>query len=68
MFGPDVVAFFEANGERCTTGAGPDLLLWRSATLASAEDVPALLEQARDLLARLTSRALPPPSGPAAWR
>ena len=65
VFEPDVVAFFEANGERCTTGAGPDLLLWRAATLASAEEVPALLDQGRDLLARFTSRVLPP-SGPAA--
>lgn len=66
VFEPDVVAFYEANRGRCTTGAGPDLLLWRSATLASAEEVPALLELGRDLLTRLTSRALPHPNGPAA--
>jgi hypothetical protein len=66
VFEPDVVAFYEANRGRCTTGAGPDLLLWRSGTLATAEEVPALLEQGRDLLARLTSRALPHPNGPAA--
>lgn len=66
VFEADVVAFYEANGGRCTTGAGPDLLLWRSAALASAEEVPALLEQGRDLLARFTSRALLHPNGPAA--
>jgi hypothetical protein len=66
VFEPDVVAFYEANGGRCTTGAGPDLLLWRAATLATAEEVTALLEQGRDLLARFTSRALPHPNGPAA--
>ncbi|HEY0021653.1 MAG TPA: hypothetical protein VGB24_02055 [Longimicrobium sp.] len=66
VFEPDVVAFYEANRGRCTTGAGPDLLLWRSATLATADEVPALLELGRDLLARLTSRALPHPNGPAA--
>lgn len=64
VFEPDVVAFYEANRGLCTTGSGPDLLLWRSATLASAEDVPALLEQGRDLLARFTSRALPHPNRP----
>jgi hypothetical protein len=66
VFEPDVVAFYEANRGRCTTGAGPDLLLWRSAELASAEEVPALLELGRDLLARFTSRAPPGPDGPAA--
>jgi hypothetical protein len=63
VFEPDVLAFYEAHGDRCTAGAGPDLLLWRSAKLASAEEVPALLEQGRDLLARFTSRALPPHAG-----
>ena len=66
VFEPDVVAFFEANRGRCTTGSGPDLLLWRSGTLATADEVPALLDLGRDLLARLTSRALPGPNGPAA--
>jgi len=66
VFEPHVVAFYEANRGRCTTGAGPDLLLWRSGTLATADEVPALLEQGRDLLARLTTRALPHPNGPAA--
>jgi len=66
VFEPGVVALYEANRGHCTTGAGPDLLLWRSATLASAEEVPALLELGRDLLGRLTSHALPPPNGPPA--
>lgn len=61
-FDPMVREFYDRNPKSCTEAAGPDLLLWRSATAVAPDEIEPLVERGLSLAARLreSTRALRP--------
>lgn len=59
LFDADVRDFYDRHPKSCTEALGADLFFWRTSRLANPEDVPALMDAALDLAARL-GRGAPP--------
>lgn len=57
LFDADVRGFYGRHARSCTEAVGADLFFWRTDRLARPEEVPALMDAALDLAARLGRRA-----------
>lgn len=62
-FQDDVMEFYEQRPKCCSEAQGQQLFFWRAGKLAPPEQVPALIGEARDLLARLHPGSVPRAEG-----
>lgn len=59
-FVPEVRAFYDRDPRCCTEACGADLFFWRTSKLTAPEEVPALLDDALDLVTRFERGAASP--------
>ncbi|HEX2205966.1 MAG TPA: hypothetical protein VHG91_21805 [Longimicrobium sp.] len=62
-FGDDVVEFYEGRPKCCTEAQGKQVFVWRASRLLRPEEVPGLLDEGRELVARLQPEHAPERGG-----